>query len=95
MQKYSCDQLEALTYFNATPDFECLKNMPRDYLKDFEKVQFHAFVQQRIQIALRGFRIAEESVLIIEADELRERVQTAMEELFSSQGVRKCYNSFP
>ena len=33
MQKYSCDQFEALTYFNATPDFESLKNTPRDYLE--------------------------------------------------------------
>ena len=32
-----------------------------DHLEDFEKIQFDAFVQQRIQIALRGFRVAEES----------------------------------
>ena len=34
-------------------------------LEDFEKVQFDAFVQQRIQIAFRGFRAAEESVFLI------------------------------
>ena len=33
MQKYSCDQFKALTYFNAIPDFECLKSTPRDYLE--------------------------------------------------------------
>ena len=33
MQKYSCDQFEALTYFDAIPDFECLKSTPRDYLE--------------------------------------------------------------
>ena len=36
-----------------------------DTLEDFEKVQFDAFVQQRIQIALRGFRVAEETAFII------------------------------
>ena len=60
---------------------------------DFEKVQFDAFVQQRIQIALRGFRVAEESAFIIGADKLRDRVQTAMEVFFFSQGVRQCYYS--
>ena len=60
---------------------------------DFEKVQFDAFVQQRIQIALRGFRVAKESAFIIGADKLRDRVQTAMEVFFSSQGVRQCYYS--
>jgi len=64
-----------------------------DTLEDFEKVQFDAFVQQRIQIALRGFRVAEESAFIIGADKLRDRVQTAMEVFFSSQGVRQCYDS--
>ena len=33
MQKYSCDQFEALTYFDAIPDFESGKNTPRDYLE--------------------------------------------------------------
>ena len=33
MQKYSCDQFEALTYFDATPDFESGRNTPRDYLE--------------------------------------------------------------
>ena len=33
MQKYSCDQFEALTYFDATPDFESVTNTPRDYLE--------------------------------------------------------------
>ncbi len=33
MQKYSCDQFEALTYFDATPDFEFGTNTPRDYLE--------------------------------------------------------------
>ena len=60
---------------------------------DIEKVQFDAFVQQRIQIALRGFRVAEESAFIIGADKLRDRVQAAMEVFFSSQGVRQCYDS--
>ena len=33
MQKYSYDQFEALTYFDATPDFESVTNTPRDYLE--------------------------------------------------------------
>ena len=33
MQKYSCDQFEALTYFDAIPDFESGRNTPRDYLE--------------------------------------------------------------
>ena len=53
-----------------------------DTLEDFEKVQFDAFVQQRIQIALRGFRVAKESAFVIGADKLRDRFQTAMEEFF-------------
>ena len=84
VQKYRFYQFYTLTYFDAIPNFAYLKSPQRDYLEDFEKIQFHAFIQQRIQIALRGLRIAEKSVPIIEADELRERVQTAMEELFSS-----------
>ena len=64
-----------------------------DHLEDFEKIQFDAFVQQRIQIALRGFRVAEESAFLIGADMLRERVQITMEEFFSSPGVRQCYDS--
>ena len=64
-----------------------------DHLEDFEKIQFDAFVQQRIQIALRGFRVAEESAFLIGADMLRERVQITMEEFFSSVGVRQYYDS--
>ena len=64
-----------------------------DHLEDFEKIQFDAFVQQRIQIALRGFRVAEESAFLIGADMLRERVQITMEEFFSSAGVCQCYDS--
>ena len=64
-----------------------------DHLEDFEKIQFDAFVQQRIQIALRGFRVAEESAFLIGAEMLRERVQITMEEFFSSVGVRQCYDS--
>ena len=64
-----------------------------EHLEDFEKIQFDAFVQQRIQIALRGFRVAEESAFLIGADMLRERVQITMEEFFSSVGVRQCYDS--
>ena len=33
MQKYRCDEFEALTYFDATPDFESGTNTPRDYLE--------------------------------------------------------------
>ena len=57
-----------------------------DHLEDFEKIQFDAFVQQRIQIALRGFRVAEESAFLIGADMLRERVQITMEEFFPLLG---------
>ena len=39
------------------------------------------------------FRVAEESAFIIGADKLRDRVQTAMEVFFFSQGVRQCYAS--
>ena len=33
MQKYRCDEFEALTYFDAIPDFESGRNTPRDYLE--------------------------------------------------------------
>ncbi len=33
MQKYRCGQFEALTYFDAISNFECLKSTPRDYLE--------------------------------------------------------------
>ena len=48
---------------------------------------------KEFKIALRGFRVAEESAFIIGADKLRDRVETAMEVFFSSQGVRQCYDS--
>ena len=60
-------------------------------LEDFEKVQFEAFVQQRIQIAFRGFRAAEESAFLIGAEELRGRVKAHMTDFFASHGVCECY----
>ena len=60
-------------------------------LEDFEKVQFEAFVQQRIQIAFRGFRAAEESAFLIGAEELRGRVKAHMTDFFASKGVCECY----
>ena len=60
-------------------------------LEDFEKVQFEAFVTQRIMIAFRGFRAAEESAFLIGAEELRGRVKAHMTDFFASRGVCECY----
>ena len=67
----------------ARESYECLD--------DVEKIQFEAFVQQRIQIAFRGFRAAEESAFLIGAEELRGRVRAHMTDFFASRGVCECY----
>ena len=56
-----------------------------------EKDQFEAFVTQRIMIAFRGFRAAEESAFLIGAEELRGRVKAHMTDFFASRGVCECY----
>ena len=67
----------------ARESYECLE--------EFEKVQFEAFVQQRIQIAFRGFRAADESAFLIGAEELRGRIKSHMTDFFASRGVYECY----
>ena len=67
----------------ARESYECLD--------DVEKVQFESFLQQRIQIAFRGFRAAEESAFLIGAEELRGRVKAHMTDFFTSRGVCQCY----
>ena len=63
------------------------------HLENFEKVQFEAFVLQKISIALRGYRFAEESAFKIGTNYLRDRVKINTSEFFSSYGVRECYES--
>ena len=63
------------------------------HLENYEKVQFEAFVLQKISIALRGYRFAEESAFKIGTNYLRDRVKINTSEFFSSYGVRECYES--
>ena len=44
-------------------------------LEDFEKIQFDAFVQQRMLLHHRGFQIAEDSAFLIGAEELRDKIK--------------------
>ena len=85
-EKFYYMQMEegmAKVIVKARESYECLD--------DVKKIQFEAFVQQRIQIAFRGFRAAEESAFLIGAEELRGRVRAHMTEFFASRGVCECY----
>ena len=86
LEKILYKQMEsdmAKVVVKARDSYECLE--------DFEKVQFEAFVTQRIMIAFRGFRAAEESAFLIGAEELRGRVKAHMTDFFASRGVCECY----
>ena len=67
----------------ARESYECLE--------EFEKVQFEAFVQQRMLLHYRGFRTAEESAFLIGAEELRDRIKAHLTDFFASPGVCECY----
>ena len=62
-------------------------------LKSHEKVQFDAFVLQKITIQVRGYRFAEESAFKFGTSRLRERLKINTSEFFASIGVRECYDS--
>ena len=62
-------------------------------LESHEKVQFDAFVLQKISIQVRGYRFAEESAFKFGTSRLRDRVKINTSEFFSSTGVRECYDS--
>ena len=62
-------------------------------LESHEKVQFDAFVLQKISIQVRGYRFAEESAFKFGTSRLRDRVKINTSEFFSSIGVRECYDS--
>ena len=62
-------------------------------LKSHEKIQFDAFVLQKISIQVRGYRFAEESAFKFGTSRLRDRVKINTSEFFASVGVRECYGS--
>ena len=62
-------------------------------LKSHEKIQFDAFVLQKISIQVRGYRFAEESAFKFGTSRLRDRVKINTSEFFASTGVRECYES--
>ena len=62
-------------------------------LKSHEKIQFDAFVLQKISIQVRGYRFAEESAFKFGTSRLRDRVKIITSEFFASVGVRECYGS--
>ena len=66
---------------------------PYECLDDVERIQLEAFVQQRIQIAFRGFRASEKSAFLIGAKELRGRFKINTREFSSSNGARECYEA--
>ena len=62
-------------------------------LKSHEKIQFDAFVLQKITIQVRGYRFAEESAFKFGTSRLRDRLKINTSEFFASTGVRECYDS--
>ena len=62
-------------------------------LESHEKIQFDAFVLQKITIQVRGYRFAEESAFKFGTSRLRDRVKINTSEFFASTGVRECYDS--
>ena len=62
-------------------------------LKSHEKIQFDAFVLQKISIQVRGYRFAEESAFKFGTSRLRDRVKINTSEFFASTGVREYYDS--
>ena len=62
-------------------------------LKSHEKIQFDAFVLQKISIQVRGYRYAEESAFKFGTSRLRDRVKINTSEFFASTGVREYYES--
>ena len=62
-------------------------------LESHEKVQFDAFVLQKMSIYVRSYRLAEESAFKFGASLLRDRIKINTSEFFASTGVRECYES--
>ena len=62
-------------------------------LKSHEKVQFDAFVLQKMSIYVRSYRYAEESAFKFGTSRLRNRIKINTSEFFASIGVRECYDS--
>ena len=62
-------------------------------LKGYEKVQFDAFVLQKMSIYVRSYRFAEESAFKFGTSRLRNRIKINTSEFFSRIGVRECYES--
>ena len=60
-------------------------------LESHEKVQFDAFVLQKISIQVRGYRFAEESAFKFGTSRLRDRIKAHLTDFFASRGVCECY----
>ena len=89
-------ELEKLNYKQMEGDMaKVIAKAQSSYnkLENYEKVQFEAFVLQKISIQLRGYRFAEESAFKVGTSYLRNRVRINTSEFFSSDGVRECYEN--
>ena len=64
-----------------------------DRLEAFEKIQIEGYVNQRIHIATRAYRDADDVAFALAPDFLRERMKDSLVTLFSNPGMRECFHS--
>ena len=62
-------------------------------LEAFEKIQIEGYVNQRIHIAVRSFRTANETAFALGPNFLRDRTRKSLITLFSHPGMRECFHS--
>ena len=62
-------------------------------LKDFEKIQFEAYMRQQVAVLIRAYRTADETAFKLGPDKLRSRVKVGASDFFSNPGVRECYKA--
>ncbi len=64
-----------------------------DCLEAFEKIQIEGYVNQRIHIATRSFRHADEVAFALAPNFMRQRMKDSLVVLFSHPGMRECFHS--
>ena len=62
-------------------------------LKDFEKIQFEAYMRQQMALVIRADRTADATAFKLGADKLRSRTRAVASDFFSNPGVRECYQA--
>ena len=62
-------------------------------LKDFEKIQFEAYMLQQLSLYFRAYRTAGETAFKQGPDKLRSRARAVASDFFSNPGARECYQA--